>query len=78
MVQEHLKIFLHLDAVIIHLSNREDTHLTFSPNLAKNNLFLSVHITTIADSEHISLESFMKTCYKKMESKLFLIVLALC
>lgn len=34
VIQEHLKVFLHLDAVIIHLSYGKDTHLTLSPYLS--------------------------------------------
>lgn len=33
MVEEHLEVFLHLDAVVIHLSHSEDPHLTLPPHL---------------------------------------------
>lgn len=33
MIEEHLEVFLHLDAVVIHLSHSEDPHLTLPPNL---------------------------------------------
>lgn len=35
VIQEHLKVFLHLDTVIIHLSYGEDTHLALPPHLAE-------------------------------------------
>lgn len=84
MVQEHLKILLHLNAIIIHLSNSEDTHFTFSPNLSKNALFITIYNTVIAISKYnsftvnsISLETF-RTIYYKMKSQPFSIFLTLC
>lgn len=33
VIEEHLQVFLHLDAVVVHLSHREDAHLAFPPHL---------------------------------------------
>lgn len=33
VVKEHLEVFLHLNAVVIHLGHSEDTHLRLPPHL---------------------------------------------